>query len=453
MSQKTPQKSVEIDEIAARLQLFDINKSNKTLYKEIKPVIVAEVETQTIIYFDELVTLRPQLKPYWVEWRSRILEVEVAHLSELFSGQFDDKYADSLNRSIEVGVGSTFGARTRSALMNRLMLPVSAWMKTRHRFRPSQLADDMAAITRLFMFDLTSYIAGEQRSLQRSVEARRAHLARATLDFRTGVESIVDDLVLASASLSEAASQASIFSTTARIDAAQVDVAAQGASEHIASTAVAAEELAAALAEIRFNTGLNMKSNTEALSMAATVRDSITDLASVSQTIGSIISTISGIARQTNLLALNATIEAARAGDAGRGFAVVAQEVKALATQTAHATDEISRQIASVQAATGLCVSQVEGITLMVSNVSSTSEGIAEAITQQSQVTTDIARQAATAAMRASDVMGGAGTFDRAMEETLGACQKVDDLSTGLKQRANELSSLSESMLAAVEAA
>jgi hypothetical protein len=76
-------------------------------------------------------------------------------------------------------------------------------------------------------------------------------------------------------------------------------------------------------------------------------------LLEATQKIGEVMGLIQNIAAQTNLLALNATIEAARAGEAGRGFAVVASEVKALATQTAKATEEIADQIQTIRDATG----------------------------------------------------------------------------------------------------
>jgi len=69
----------------------------------------------------------------------------------------------------------------------------------------------------------------------------------------------------------------------------------------------------------------------------------MTGFAAAMEQVQRVSAAIDAIARKTNLLALNATIEAQRAGEAGRTFAVVAAEVKKLASDTRHATDEITR--------------------------------------------------------------------------------------------------------------
>lgn len=136
-----------------------------------------------------------------------------------------------------------------------------------------------------------------------------------------------------------------------------------------------------------------------------------------SAAIGNVVNLIAQIARQTTLLALNSTIEAARAGTAGRGFAVVATEVKALAVQTQHATEEISKKIDALQKDAAGSVDAVHRISQAIEAIRPVFENVNGAVAEQNETTSEISSNAASASNFIASVGESAAEIDSVTKE------------------------------------
>jgi methyl-accepting chemotaxis protein len=216
-------------------------------------------------------------------------------------------------------------------------------------------------------------LAGLARDLEASVRHTADGIDRAAVKFEAGA----DEMVTVSQDTARQAESSALAGRTARAN--------------VEAVASAAEELSASIqeivAQVEDATGLTEGAVGE-MTRASTV---IGGLETASEEIGKVVALIEAIAAQTNLLALNATIEAARAGEAGKGFAVVASEVKNLASQTARATEEISRRIAVIQQATREAVTATGSVGRSVAAVSSISAAVATTLGQQRVAVGEIA--------------------------------------------------------------
>ena len=390
-----------------------------------------------------------------ITYVTRFAPWDVVFAAGAYVDDLDAAYHASLLRLSAIGGAIVAVTLFAAWLVNRdIVGPLSSLMGAMRRLAQNELTiaipgtarrDEMGDMAKTVLVFKESALAvqqlrqeQEQDRAQAETEKRSALVGMAdTIETETGAA--LEQIRRRTAAMT---ATADAMSASAERTGAAASSAAQAAGQAMAnaqSVAGAAEQLTASIHEIGSQMSQSAAVVGRAVAAGSEARATIEALNQQVERIGAVADMIGEIAARTNLLALNATIEAARAGDAGKGFAVVASEVKALASQTARSTHEISQHINQVRAATGASVAAVTRIERTITEVNEIAGSIAAAVEQQGAATAEIARNVSETASAANEMTARTAEVSSEAGETGRQASEVRGNATGLADAMEEL--------------
>jgi len=398
--------SVEWD---VRLKYAGLDDGVSAKLVEVKPVVMAALPA-ILDRFYRSVQDQPELAAKFngPDHMRRARDAQAVHWANLFDGRLgEDAYRDSVKRvgAAHYRVGLTPGwyigsySRILGELLEVLANHYGHLVQT--AASRQHLASMLQAVSRAVMADmdlaLSAYWDEFNKGRASETEAAIEKINQQVGDSVGSLSGYTHDLV-------ESAQAMASISSGVDSDARAAANAAAAAMSSAQTVASAAEELHASIEEISRQVSRSSSTARDAVDRMTQVSEVVGDLDKAAKEVGAVLGLISDIAAQTNLLALNATIEAARAGEAGKGFAVVANEVKALATQSGHAADEIAQRIASIQDAVHQTANVIREVSSTILEVDGIAASISTAVEEQTAATSEIARSVGETAGQVSQV-------------------------------------------------
>jgi methyl-accepting chemotaxis protein len=308
----------------------------------------------------------------------------------------------------------------------------------RLRLQEEQRAAEVRALEEKQLAE-AQQLARQAAAEEKAVGERAAAMLKLADEFSSAVGRIVETVSSASNEVEATAGTLTHTAETTRTLSGTVAAGSAEASGDMQNVAAATEQMASSVADISRRLHESAEIAAKAVEQSDRTDHRIGRLAEAAAHIGDVVKLITDIAAQTNLLALNATIEAARAGEAGRGFAVVANEVKALAAQTAKATEEIGLQVASIQTTTRESVADIKDVGKTVGRIAEIAAQTAITVDGQSAATQEIARSVQRAAQGMTHIADDIGAVDRGAGETGIASEQLLAAARSLAQESGQL--------------